>query len=169
MDQLKEIAIVETFRGLSEEQQKSLLQKLIAEAKLTCMMMKFKSDEDRRLYNFAREQWLVMSLDFFERVRNRWQFLCQRSYGNNVISCADIGDLYLQAEAFPNNGYRDFPFKDANRMKFFYHEVFKECKWEYMYISVILNGNFCINYLIKNLMELSDENYVAKMIEYKFM
>lgn len=171
MQDLRELAIIEAFGNLSSERKRVLLEQLIAEAGQTEIKMAFDTEEKATLFEFARKQWPLMSTKFFYRLCERWDFLCKNSYGNCYLSCAEIGDFYLQAKPMKDNGYADFPFEnDAHRKRVFYQDVPKECKWEYMFISVVFPGHeLCTNYLIKDLMELPEEDYIAKMKEFGFM
>lgn len=167
--QLKEVTIIETFRSLEPERQRYLLEQLVRETKLTSVTMKFEKEEHERLHKFASKQWPMMSLEFFQQIRDRWEFLCTKSYGNEMISSAEIGDLYLQSKRFDDPSYDDFPFGNM-RGEFFYKEVFENCNWDHMYISMLFPGNvWCTNYLIRDLMELSEEDYITKMEEYGFI
>ena len=172
MQDLRELSIKEAFRNLSTERQRVLLEELVIEAGQTEIKMIFESEEKARLFEFARKQWPLMSTKFFNQICERWNFLCEKSYGDDNISCCDVGDLFLHAKTLDGNkSYQDYPFHfDENRRKFFYEDVFKECKWEFMFIGALFPGNeWCTNYLIKDLMELSDEEYIAKMKEFYFI
>lgn len=173
--ELKEFAIIETFRGLDADRQRSVLEKLLMETKLTSVTIKFKNEDEKRMYEFAKKQWPLMSTDFFNRFMERWETLCDKSYGNDNISCCDIGDLYLQAKSWGTDDYSCFPFDNNfyKKIEFFYREVPEECSWEYMFISVLKYEdnsitNYVVNYPIKDLMELSEEKYVAKMKEFDY-
>lgn len=172
MQDLRELSIKEAFRNLSAERQRVLLEELVFEAGQTEIKINFESEEKARLYEFARKQWPFMSIKFFDRICERWDFLCKKSYGDHNISCCDVGDLFLHAKSLDdNNFYQDYPFKnDEIRRKFFYEDVLKECKWELMFIGALFpNNEWCTNYAIKDLMELSDEDYITKMKEFYFM
>lgn len=171
MNDLKEFSIIETFRGLTPERQRLLLEKLVVEAKQTSVLMKFDNEKHAKLYEFARKQWPLMSTEFFNQLCARWEFLYNNSYGNNNISCCDVGDIYLQACSLGTDDYSEYPFEtEQEKFEVFYHQIFDECKWKYMYITVLIPGQkLTTSYLIKDLMELSDEEFIAKMKEYKYI
>lgn len=179
MEQLKEAMIIETFKGLSADRQRYVLEQLIIETKQTSVTITFETPEQERLYEFARKQWPLMSIDFFKQLCVRWEFLCMNSYGNNETSTCDVGDLYLQSEPFTvtkGYGYSEQPFAKImdeatlfQRKYFFYTEIFNHCKWEYMFITMLFPGDeWSKNYSIALLMELPEAEYICKMKEYKY-
>ncbi len=172
MQDLKEFTILETFRTLDPDRQRALLEQLVVETKLASITVKFEKPEHERFWEFLRKQWPKMSLEFFRESLRRWEILQEKSYGNDNISCCDVGDLYLQAESWEGKykgaRYDEFPIHD--RVTFFYDEVLKECKWEYMWICKLEQGDeLSTNYRIKDLMELTVEEFEQKMKEFKFL
>ena len=167
---LKEFAIIETFRGLEPDRQRYILEKLLHETKQTSITMKFKNKEQEELYKFASRQWPLMSQEFFNQICERWEFLCRESYGDHLTGTVEIGDLYLKSKSFEDDYYEETPFSPYVRNYFFYAEVFNECDWKYMYITTLFPGKeWCENYLIKDLMELPQEDYIEKMKEYGYL
>lgn len=169
MQDLKEFTILETFRGLDPDRQRALLEQLIFEAKRVSVTIKFQQPHHEKFYEFVRKQWPLMSLEFFHETMRRWEILREKSYGNDNISCCDMGDLYLQAETWEGKSYSEYPFV-GDKTKFFYNDVLKECEWRHMWICKLEQGDeYSTNYRIIDLMELNAEEFEQKMKEFKFL
>ncbi len=162
--------ILETFKTLSSEEQKILLEKLVYEAGQMSSTIKIEDVKHLKLYDFAKKQWPLMSIQFFNELLRRWEILHVKSYGDCVTSCAEIGDVYLKSKSFDNKSYDEWPFEDNLRMYFFYNKIFEDCSWSHMYISKLNpEAEWADHFSIKTLMELPIEEFNLKMEEYGFL
>ena len=77
---LKEYSIIETFRSMEVEKQRSLLEKLIKITKMTHLTIKFDTTEEETIHKFFSKQWPHMSLEFFKRALLRWKILMELTF-----------------------------------------------------------------------------------------
>lgn len=165
MENLKECAIVETFRGLDDERKRLLLKTLIKEANVVSETINFENEFHQRFYEFLRKCWPEMSLTFFYESLRRWMYLKEYSRGDRFIS-RSVGDFFIQAKKSLHKQDNFAPFlSERQKCQIFNEDVFVECKWEFIYIT---KGYRASNYLVKDLMELSIEDFNQKMNEYGF-
>jgi hypothetical protein len=166
---LKELTIREVFGTLTHEHQLRLLEQLLRDTDKINIEIQFELPYKKTLYNFCCKRWKQMSIKFFNRFLIRWQFLMDKSIGNESISCAEIGDLYLQAYKFDLDE-AFYPFLSNDKTRFFWEDIPTECNWQYMFISKKEpEDKWCTNFLISDLMELDEPEYEAKLKEYKFV
>lgn len=169
MQSLKNFAILETFRGLEEEEQRTLLHQLWKETKNAPITIDLEDSNKQIFYNFMLKKWAKMSMDFFNESWRRWNILKEKSYGDKNLSTADVGDLYLTAKKVPDLFYMT-PFGEEKE-DVFNIKIPSECSWRYMFIWKFNKEDepHVESYLISDLFELSREDFENKMKEYGFL
>lgn len=158
MENLKEYAIVETFDGLDRTKQKALLEKLVAKADLISVTIKFENDHYEGFYRFLCKTGKFVTLTFFHESLRRWEILKKRSY---AFDCS-IAYFHIYSE---NVDSGRIPFTDEkHKHRVFYDDIIRGHFYRDVYISKIR-----FIYPVIGLMDLSVEDFDAKMIEYGFL